>query len=133
MAASPYCFVARIAIERFCTWIPISDRAFQIPNEDGVERNIQKPRLPADGLLRVSARGEITRDFDKALEHPICIADGGDDHARPETRTIPAYSPAFVLRTPAESGYLLLSLRLAGFSGFWRIKPGEMLSDNFFA
>ncbi|MGB9007359.1 MAG: hypothetical protein WCC18_02005 [Candidatus Acidiferrales bacterium] len=73
-----------------------------ITDDDGVGRKVEKrvesPLAHLDGILGVLAICEIARDFRKSQQVTSLIANRGDYHVDPETRTIFSDPPSFVFR-----------------------------------
>lgn len=65
-------------------------------------------------LLQVFALSEVARDLGEAEQSSVFIADGGNDGAAPELRSVPANPPAFILEAAACGRGLQFLLRLAG-------------------
>jgi hypothetical protein len=92
----------------------------------GAQFNVRLPQ----GLLRSHSFREIPRDLGEAEELPGLISNGGDDDIRPESRSVLAKPPAFVLESAYACGNLQFAMRLARPDILVRIEDGEVFAND---
>src|ERR1700693_3836521 len=85
------------------------------------------------GSLGLHSLRKIPGNLCKTKELSGSILDCSDDYICPESRTIFAYAPAFVLEPAIFSGDYQFKLRLAVQFVFFGIKARKVLADNLVA
>ena len=104
------------------------DAAAPVHDDHGVRRGFEKT---SELLLRTTALGNVASHLSITAENAALVTNRRDDDVRPETRTVLADAPTFLLESSLGLRNAQLHVGFPGGDVLGCVEAGEMLAEDF--